>query len=1041
MKKPRSAAIIALFFASSLLHASDSTEYIKEAQQYLESGELKSAVIQLKNALQENPSAVDARLMLGKIYLQLRDGASAEKELKHAKKLNKPREHWELELGQAYLLQRKFHQIIDEIQETPDTLAETRAKISLLRGEAFFGLRNLPEARTAFANAKELQPDFQKAIVADALVDIALNKPDEAISTLTSLLEKHPENTDALVTRGELRRQAKKTELAMKDFEQTLLLNEHNIRALQGRATINLAKGESGQVKKDLDTLGQLIPGSPFLLYVGGLVAFQQHDFDLAEELLQQLLMKSPGNARSQLVLGAVYVEKGNFQLADDYLSQVLESAPGNLPALKLLAGVRYKRNKIDELIKLLEPAVSRYPEELELKAMLGSAYLKQRRFDEGAELMSQVVKMNPDVASLRTNLALGLMAQGKTEMAIEELQTAVKLGQDFIQADILLISSYLRNNETEKALEASLALEERAKDNPVGYNISGMAYFQSGEQDKAEEKFRQALKVDPGFITAEINLARLEIARKQLDKAEKHYYAALKKNPDDPRVYMGLAELAEKNGDPKAMHDWLDKAVANSPRSSLPGILSAQAYFKEGKTLKGFQVATELASSFPKDPAVMRLLGGAQFATGKIHNAIDTFKQLVELRESAMSLHILGEAQREAKQLSDARDSYSRALELNPDYFLSEVAQIKLQIISKDYDQALDNAGSLQKKYPDKSIGYELASAIYTVQGQYEQAIPLIEKAIEIEPKVKLILQLSQQYNLAGKRERGLDILREWRQKKPDDVSIRSVLAMSLQTQNRLDEAMVEYKKVLELDPNHITSLNNLAWLYSEKGDSQAVDLGRRAYGLAKNRPEIVDTFGWILVQTGELSEGERVLREAVALAPEHQEIIYHLGYSLHKLDRQDEAQAMLRRAIRVAPETAIAEKMQTLLIAVYEKVLDGDARNLLALNTLAGYYLKKDSSKAVTYSRRAYEQSKKSPEIVDAYGWILVQAGDLEKGAEILRKAVNLAPKNQQIIYHFGYSLDKLGRQDEAQIMLRRAIKLSSETEVAKMARAMLN
>lgn len=1041
MTKTKSVVILALIFASSLLHASDSSGYIKEAEQYLKSGELKSAVIQLKNALQENPSAVDARLMLGKIYLQLGNGASAEKELKRAQKLRAPKELWELELGRAYLLQRKYLQIIDEIKEASDSLPETKARVWLLRGEAFFGLNKLQEARNAFAKAKELQPDFQKAIIADALVDILLNEPDKATSILTKLLEKHPENTDALVIRGELKRLAKETELAMKDFERVLLLDKNNIKALKGRATINLVSGKSEQVTRDLDALEKLIPGDPFLLYLGGMVAFQQRDLDMAEELLQQLLMKSPGNVRSQLVLGAVYTQKKNYKLADDYLSQVLESVPGNLPAIKLLAGVRYKLNELDQLVKLLEPAVSQYPDDLQLKAMLGSIYLKQRRFDEGAELLGQVVKMNPDLASLRTNLALGLMAQGKTEMAIEELQTAVNLGQDFVQADILLISSYLGNNEIEKALEASLALEERAKDNPVGYNMSGMAYLLSGKHDKAEEKFRQALKIDPDFITADINLARLEIARKQLVKAKKHYQSALKKDPDNPRVLMGLADLAEKDGDRMAMHDWLDKAVANSPKSSQPGILSAQAYFKEGKTLKGFQVATELSSSFPKDPAVLRLLGGAQFATGKIHNAIDTFKQLVELRESAELLHILGEAQRAAKQLDDARVSYSRALKINPDYFPSEVAQIKLDITSMNYDQALENAGSLQKKYPDSPIGYELAGAIYTAQKQYEHAIPLFEKAIQIGPNAKLVIQLSQLYGLAGNTERGLDILREWGRKKPDDVTIHSALAMSLQTKNMIDAAMAEYKKVLELDPNHITSLNNLAWLYSEKGDSQAVNLGRRAYELAKNRYEIVDTYGWILVQTDKFIEGEKILREAVVLAPEHQEVIYHLGYSLHKLGRNDKAQAMLRRAIRVAPESTLAQKINKLLITVYEKVLDADSNNLIALNNLASYYSKKNTGKAVTYSRRAYENSKNSPEIVDAYGWILVNTGDFQKGAEILQEAVDLAPKNQQIIYHFGYSLLKTGRQNEAGIMLRRAIRMSSETDIAKKAQELLN
>ena len=80
-------------------------DYLSEAKRHLAEGDVSSAVIQLKNTLQEDPANADARLLLGRIYLDLGDGASAEKELKRAKIHRAVEDVWRLNLGQAYLLQ------------------------------------------------------------------------------------------------------------------------------------------------------------------------------------------------------------------------------------------------------------------------------------------------------------------------------------------------------------------------------------------------------------------------------------------------------------------------------------------------------------------------------------------------------------------------------------------------------------------------------------------------------------------------------------------------------------------------------------------------------------------------------------------------------------------------------------------------------------------------------------------------------------------------------------------------------------------------
>ena len=65
-----------------------SEEYLKQARENIDKKEIQTAIINLKNALQQNPKNGQARFLLGETYIKVGDGAGAEKELEAARSLN-----------------------------------------------------------------------------------------------------------------------------------------------------------------------------------------------------------------------------------------------------------------------------------------------------------------------------------------------------------------------------------------------------------------------------------------------------------------------------------------------------------------------------------------------------------------------------------------------------------------------------------------------------------------------------------------------------------------------------------------------------------------------------------------------------------------------------------------------------------------------------------------------------------------------------------------------------------------------------------------
>lgn len=896
----RSVVALLLLFFMSTLHAGDSNEFLDEAKAYLKQGKIEAAVIQLKNSLQQDPSNVDARLLLGKLYLRAGDGASAEKEIERAVRLNASKELWQLELGQAYLLQQKFDEILKKIEPDPTLSGSIQAGVYNLRGQAYLATGSLADARTSYQQALSSQAEDETAQLGMARVTIASGDHEEGGRMLNAFLEKYPDNLEGRILRGEILKQQNQLDKALADYDYVLHKKPEELRGLLGRTVVYLQQSNYDAAATDLEVLNRIAPESPMVIYLNGVSAFQQKKTKEAEEYIRQVLNLIPNHPQSQLIYGAILFGNGEYLQAEEYLARALAALADHLPTIKLLAATRIKLHQYQKAITVLESGLAVHLEDVQLKAMLGNAYLRTGRFEEGSELLSKAVEQMPDIASLRTQLAFGLLASGETKSAIDELQSAVDLGQDLIQADVMLVLSHLKNKEVGKALEASQALEKRSPDNPLAYNLTGLAYLASGDEVKAREKFLQALEIDPSFATARINLARIELSHNRLDKTEEQFRAVLERDPENLTALLGMAGLEEHRKNREGMYRWLLQAQEKNPESSKPGVLLVQAYLHDGENLKALRVARETISVFPDDANVLRVLGMSQVATGEINSAVQSFKQMTDIQPTPQNRTLLANALKRVKNYNEARINLKTALEADADYLPALGALGDIALLEEKYEESMEIAKTLQSKYPEQSLGYRLEGLTLLRQKKTAEAIANFEKAYAIQPARDLALQLAQLYKLAGDKEKSLDQLSDWLQKNPEDADFRAIYANHLQEWGDQEKAVSEYEKVLEKLPDNIVVLNNLAWLYQKYNNDRAIALSERAFRLSPDKPEIADTYGWILVNFGQYDKGLNLLKEAFAKMPENPEVAYHVGYALNKAGKNEEAKKVLARIIR---------------------------------------------------------------------------------------------------------------------------------------------
>ncbi|NBC14353.1 MAG: PEP-CTERM system TPR-repeat protein PrsT, partial [Gammaproteobacteria bacterium] len=601
-------------------------------------------------------------------------------------------------------------------------------------------------------------------------------------------------------------------------------------------------------------------------------------------------------------------------------LSRINTAMPGNPQAAKVLAATRLKLREPERAVAVLEPIAKNA--DPQIMALLGSAYMLAGDQQQGQQWLSRAVETAPDVAALRTQLALTLIAGGDMGGAINELESAVDLGQEVLQADVLLVLAKLKEQRYDEAITASEALEQRRPDSPVAFNLTGLALLAQGELDAARTKFETALELDPEFSTALINLARVEVANEDLDAAEAQYQRALTQSPKNLAALLGMAAIAELRDDDAGIVAWLNKAQDANAAAAQPGLLLSRYYIDRGEHLKALTAANDLAARFPDNVDALEMLGRAQTLADEPASAIRTFEQILEKRPDDPRVHYLkGGAEWKSDELDAARRSFERAIELKPDFVDARVALASVLVAADKEAAAAQIARGLQDDYPDQPLGYRLEGTVQMSARKPESAVGPLRKALELAPSAELVRQLAEAYARADRTDDAIALLQDWGGRQPNDFGSQAMLAMLMHGEGMTNRALPIYERLYAAGQNNILVLNNLAWILHERGDERALEIAGKAYELDPNRPEVADTYGWILFNTGERDRGLSILQQAHLAYPTQTEIAYHTAWALSDVGRGSEALPILRRLLREHPNAEQADAAQALL----DKLGDG--------------------------------------------------------------------------------------------------------------------
>jgi cellulose synthase operon protein C len=182
---------------------------------------------------------------------------------------------------------------------------------------------------------------------------------------------------------------------------------------------------------------------------------------------------------------------------------------------------------------------------------------------------------------------------------------------------------------------------------------------------------------------------------------------------------------------------------------------------------------------------------------------------------------------------------------------------------------------------------------------GKFADAMALLTNAAQANPSEAVTIQLAILTANAGDAAKSVTLLKAWVDHNPGSLAAMHALADLYLGTGDFTSAESSFQAIEAKTPDDVVVLNNLAWLYQRRGDSRALDVARQAYRLAPLAPSVADTYGWVLLSSGDVNHAMPPLRMANYAMPDDPAIQYHLAVALSKTGNNTDARQLLEKAV----------------------------------------------------------------------------------------------------------------------------------------------
>jgi putative PEP-CTERM system TPR-repeat lipoprotein len=693
-----------------LLSAACSVDPDQAKRQYLASGDrhladkqYAQAIIQYRNALQQDPRFGEARLKLAQTYEQQGDLLNAMREYVRAADALPNDAATQVKAASYLLLSSQFEDARARAQSAL-ALDPKHVQAHLVLGHALAGLKDLDGALKQLEDALRLDPTSVAAQTAVGGVQLAKGRREAAEAAFRRAVALDPQSPSVHLALANYLWSVERFSEAEQAMRQALALSPESILAHRALATLLISTARAAEAEPHLKAIADQdeTPAGSLKLAIADYYIVMDRPDD-ALKVLEPLSKKTEAAGAAGPRIAAIRYVSGRKDEAHRIVDATLAAQPQNVLALLVRARFKYAEGNLDEALAAASAAAKADPQSVQARYLMGNVLRAKRQIPEAIAAFNEVLKINPRAAAAQLQLASLNLQHGQANTALQLATDAARQLGDNPQAQLTLVQALVANKQLEQAQRTVTNLQKAHPGVAAVQAAVGAVAMARRDAAGARRAFTRAVEIDPQNVDAVAGLVRLDLAEKKVDAARARIEGQLARLPSEPAVLTLAARFYTTTGDAARAEALLKKVV-------------------------------DLDSS---NMQAFGMLGQLYASQKRLPEARASFEAILKDRPDAVGVTtLIGTLYDYEGNRSEAQKRYEQALQLDPG---AAIAANNLAYIYAEQEANLDSALQLaqvaRQKLPKNPDVADTLAWVYVKKNLASIAMPLLEEAMASRP------------------------------------------------------------------------------------------------------------------------------------------------------------------------------------------------------------------------------------------------------------------------------------------------------------------